>query len=635
MKQKKTETLLYSTIGVAFMFLVIVGANLIFSALRVRVDMTEDKLYTLEAGTKQILKQIDTPIEVRFYCSQSEKQMPSQFKSFAKSVEDLLEEFRQQNPRNIEIRKFNPTPDSEAEDMARLDGIEARNLPSGEAFYMGVAVSLDPAKVALPYLAPERERLLEYDLARAISRVMSTNKPVVGLMTTLPMTGTPSNPMMARMGQRGQEPWIVYNELKRDFEVESVPLDSAEIPANIKVLLVVHPREISDKAQFAIDQFILRGGKLIAFIDPLCLVDSSNPGPMGMNMGNGSSLPKLLKAWGLEFEPGKVVADLGFMKGDLAGPDGRRRMEPTWLFLNPKGIDRKDAIMSQFDNILLPSCGAFGGTPVSGLKLETLLHSTTNSQLVDTFMAQGAGDKIVSDFQRSGTELKLAVRLTGKFKTAFPDGQPADTAKDEDKDKEKDKPKEAEKKDSLKEGKGENVVYLVGDADMLFDNFSVRKLPMFGLAQPFNGNLTFVQSITEQMAGDSNLIGARSRASIRRPFTVVEDMRAEAQRRFQAEIARFEKEVQEAQQKIGEIQSKKEGNQRFFLSPEAQAELAKLQQRQAEGNRALREVRKKLRRDEESLENRLKWANIAGMPIVVMIAGLTLATIRRRKTTAR
>jgi ABC-type uncharacterized transport system involved in gliding motility auxiliary subunit len=330
-----------------------------------------------------------------------------------------------------------------------------------------------------------------------------------------------------------------------------------------------------------------------------------------------------------------VVADLGFMKSDLAGPDGRRRVEPTWLFLNTKGIDRNDAIMSQFDNILLPGAGAFTGTPVSGLKMESLLHSTTNSQLVDGFMAQGAGQKIVTDFSPSGKELPLAVRISGKFKTAFPDGKPADTAKPDEKDKPKEAKKDEPAKEYLKESKSDNVVYLIGDADMLFDNFSVRKLPVFGLAQPFNGNLAFVQSITEQMAGDSNLIGARSRASIRRPFTVVEDMRAEAQKRFQVEIGRFEKEVQEAQQKIGEIQSKKEGNQRFILSPEAQAEMAKLQQKQTSANRELREVRKKLRRDEESLENELKWANIAGMPVLVTIAGVVLAIIRKRKTVAR
>ena len=179
------------------------------------------------------------------------------------------------------------------------------------------------------------------------------------------------------------------------------------------------------------------------------------------------------------------------------------------------------------------------------------------------------------------------------------------------------------------------MVYLVGDADLMYDNFSVRKLPMFGLVQPFNGNLTLVQSLVESMAGDSDLIGVRSRASIRRPFTVVEEMKSEAQKKFQAKIGDYEKQAQEAQTKISEIQSKKEGNQRFILSPEAKAELAKLQETQVKASKELRRVRKELRQDEESLENRLKWTNIAAMPLGVTIVGLALAVLRKKRTVAK
>jgi len=632
---KKVEALLYSTLGVAAMFIVILGLNLIFSPVRARLDLTADKLYTLADGTRKILKKVDSPIEIRLYTSRGENRMPSNLKNFAQNVEDLLAEFKAQNPANIVIKKLDPKPDSEEEDLARLDGIEGQPLSNGEQFYNGICISLDPQKVALPYLAPERERLLEYDLARAIARVLSTNKPTVGLMSPLPIAGMQLPPqMMMQMRQRGQDPWIVLNELKRDFEVQTVPMETDKIDDAIKVLLVVHPKNITDKAQFAIDQFVLRGGKLIAFLDPACLVDQSGANnPMGMDMGGGSSLPKLLKAWGLEFDPGKVAADLNFMK-QIGGPDGRPRLEPSWLFVNPKGINSKDAIMSQFDDLLLPCPGVFAGTPASGLKMDTLLSTTKDSQLIDAFMAKmgGGGQKTIDEFKRGDKEMALAVRLTGKFKTAFPDGKPAEENKDGEK---KDEKKEEKKDDALKECKTENFVYLVGDADLMYDNFSVRKLPLFGMVQPFNGNLTFVQSLTEQMAGDSDLIGVRSRASIRRPFTVVETMRAEAQRKFQTKIGDFEKQVQEAQTKIGEIQSKKEGNQRFILSPEAQKELSALQEKQARANKDLRRVRKELRQEEESLENRLKWINIAAMPLAVALAGVALAVVRKKKTVAR
>jgi ABC-type uncharacterized transport system involved in gliding motility auxiliary subunit len=629
---KKIEALLYSALGVAFMFLVIVGLNLIFSPARLRVDMTSDKLYTLTEGTKKILAKVDAPIEIRFYCSRGENRMPSNLKNFAQNVDDLLEEFRALNPKNIVVKHFDPKPDSDTEDLARLDGVEAQPLSNGEQFYMGVTVSLDPQKVTIP-ISVERERLLEYDVARAIARVMSTNKPVVGLLTPLPMAGMQLPPqMMMQMRQRNQDPWIVVSELKRDFEVQSVPLDADKIDESVKVLLVVHPKNITDKTQYAIDQFIMRGGKLIAFLDPACLVDQSGQQAMGMNMGGNSSLPKLLKAWGLEFDTAKVAADLAFTK-EVGGPDGRPRVEPSWLFINPKGINNQDAIMSQFDNLLLPCAGVFTGTPAAGLKMDTLLHTTKDSETVEAFLAAmgGGGQKTIDEFKPSGNEMKLAVRLTGKFKTAFPDGKPAEEKKDDEKKDDKDKGKE----ESLKECKAENVVYLIGDADMLYDNFSVRKLPMFGMVQPFNGNLTFAQSLVEQMAGDKDLIGVRSRASIRRPFTVVEEMRAEAQRKFQSKIGEFEKQVQEAQTKISEIQSKKEGNQRFILSPEAQKELASLQEKQARANKDLRRLRKELRQEEESLENRLKWVNIAAMPLAVASAGVVLAVLRKRRTVAR
>jgi ABC-type uncharacterized transport system involved in gliding motility auxiliary subunit len=640
---KKVEALLYSAVGVFFMFIVILGVNLLFGATRLRMDLTEDKLYTLTEGTKKILKKVDSPVEIRFYCSRGESRMPSTLRNFAQNIEDLLAEFKAQNPANIQIKKFDPKPDTEAEDLARLDGIEGQPLPSGESFYMGVCVSLDPQKVSVPFLSPERERLLEYDLARAVARVLSTNKPVIGLMTPLPIAGMPMNPMMMQMGRRGQEPWIILGELKADFDVQTVPMETEKIDDNIKVLMVVHPKSISDKAQFAIDQFVLRGGKLIAFLDPACLLDQSGQNPMGLNMGGGSSLPKLLKAWGLEFDTAKVAIDLSFIK-EIGGQDGRPQKKIEWLFVNPEGINTKDAIMSQFDDILMPCAGVFTGTPATGLKMDVLLHTTTNSETIESFMAQmgGGGQKTLDEFKRSGKEMALAVRLSGKFKTAFPDGKPAEDKKDEEKtpdgekkDVKPDEKKEPAKDDSLKESKADNVVYLVGDADLMYDGFSVRKHPIFGFAQPLNGNLTFVQSMVEQMAGDSDLIGVRSRASIRHPFTVVEKMHVQAQEKFQDRISKLEKEAQDAQTKLSELRVKKDGNQRFIVPPEARAEIEKLEKINAQASKELRRARKDLKQEEASLENGLKWMNIGAMPVAVTLAGLLLAAVRRKRTVAR
>ena len=249
MKKKSLETILYSTAGIGAMALILIAFNVITSTVKARVDLTKEKAYTLSAGTKAILAKLDTQVKVRFYCTQAESSTPDTvyLKGYAKRVDDLLTEYKQASHGKLTIEKYDPQPDSDAEDSARLDGIQAETLRNGDRFYMGLAVSLLDEKQTIPFLDPNKERLLEYDLSRAISRVVTPEKPVVGIMSAMPVFGMPSNPMMMRMGQQGQQPWVIVNELKNDFNVKRVAMDVDNIESDIKVLLVIHPREISDK----------------------------------------------------------------------------------------------------------------------------------------------------------------------------------------------------------------------------------------------------------------------------------------------------------------------------------------------------------------------------------------------------
>ncbi|HZO84635.1 MAG TPA: Gldg family protein, partial [Verrucomicrobiae bacterium] len=419
--------------------------------------------------------------------------------------------------------------------------------------------------------------------------------------------------------------------------VRQVQMDVDKIEDDIKVLVVAHPKEISDKAQYAIDQFILRGGRLIAFLDGQAIMDQSkNPqNPMMPNFSANSSLEKLLKAWGVQFDTTKVAADMNF--ATRFQRQNRQETAPAVLSLNPTGINKDDTVTEQLDNLLIPFAGVFSGTPVEGLKQEVLLKTTPKSQLVEGFMAQMGGDQILKDFKESGTSYPLAVRLKGKFKTAFPDGKPKDTKPDDDKkDEKKEEPKPEE---SLKEGKGENAVILIGDVDMLSDNFSVQIQNFFGqkIIIPRNSNLTFVQNMVEQMSGDENLIAMRSRATLNRPFTVVQEMQAQADERFRAKIKELEGSLQETQKKLNELQAarKDQGQQRTILSTEQQAELQKFRTKEADAKRELKEVRKDLRREIDSLENRLKWTNIAGMPALVTAFGIGLALFKRQRAKNR
>jgi ABC-type uncharacterized transport system involved in gliding motility auxiliary subunit len=632
MNKKKLEAILYSTVGVVAMLILLIGANLIAGVFKQRVDLTADKLYTLSPGTKAILNQLDGTVTIRFYCTRDE-QMPVMLKTYAQRVEDLLNEFRQHAKGNLEIQKFNPTPDSDAEDSANLDGVEGQMLQTGDRVYLGLSVRFLDEKVAMPFLSPDREKLMEYDLARAIATVLSTEKAVVGVMTALPVFGQQPNPMMMQMGQMQQQPaWTFISELQRDFTVEPVDTSVESIDDHIKVLLVVHPKDLSENTLYAIDQFILRGGKLVAFLDPMSIMDRSNQHPQFGNMSGGSSLGRLTKAWGVEFENGKVVADMEYSTQISRGQ--RAESMPTFLSLTSEAVNKDDVITSQIDSLLFPFPGAFSGTPAEGLTKTVLLKSSKNSQLVDSFMAQLSGEQVTKEFKASGTEYALAIRLTGKFKTAFPEGAPKAAPAEAEEDEAKPEPEAAA---GLKESAGPTAVTLIADCDFLHDQWSVQVQNILGhrLVTPRNGNLNLVQSVVEELAGDSNLIGSRSRATLSRPFTRVNKLEAAAQASYQEKIRSLEEGLQETQRKLNELQQNKELGQRFIMSPEQQAELARFREREAEAKKELKEVRKRLRQEIVSLENRVKWLNIAGMPLLVTLSGISLAFLKRKRTAAK
>jgi ABC-type uncharacterized transport system involved in gliding motility auxiliary subunit len=471
-------------------------------------------------------------------------------------------------------------------------------------------------------------------------RSETPEKPTIGLMSPLPVFGMPSNPMMQQMGQQGSQPWTIVNELKNDFNVKRVGMDVDKIDDDIKLLLVIAPKDISDKAQYAIDQFIMGGGKLVAFLDAQCLADNRQQNQMMANMGGGgSSLDKLLKAWGIQFDSGKVVADLKY-KMQLRGRNNEPQEAPAWLALTADAINKDDVTTSQIDNIWLPLCGAFTGTPVAGLKETVLLHSSKESQLVDAMLANLSGENIMKEFKPSGVQYNLAVRLTGKFKTAFPEGAPQDK-KDEksDADKKDDKkPEDKKPGDSLKETKSDNAVVLFGDSDLLYDPFTIRRIdsPFGAMQMAMNANLNLAQNVLEQMTGDSNLIAVRSRATLNRPFTRVKELEAAANEKFQSEIKRLEDSAADSQRKINEMQAqKKDKDQRFILSPEQRTELEKLRKEEAETRKHLKQVQKDLRKEVVSLQTRLKWINILAVPLAVTATGIVIAIVNRRKTSAK
>src|SRR5882672_4073253 len=611
---RRTENLLYSAGGLVAAALILVLLNLVLGAVRGRVDLTQGKLYTLSEGTRAVLVKLESPVKIRLYFSQNEIPLP--IKAYGRRVEDLLAEFRQAGRGKVTVEKLDPQPDSDAEDSATLEGVEAQVTPSGDKFYLGASISYADQKLALPALALDREPLLEYDLVRAVARAAATAKPVIGVMSALPVFGMPPSPMT---GGQPMEPQVFIGELRRDYTVKRVSLDADRIDDDVRVLLVIHPRGISDKAQYALDQFVLRGGKLIALLDPSAYFDQL--GQMGgMGGGTPSSLDKLLKAWGLAFDSGKVVLDMRYLTG--AGP----RTLPTLLSLNDNAFAPNDIATARLGSLLMPFAGVFTGKPADGLSETVLMKTSAYSQLVDSFAATAQGDAAVRGFKPSGTEYALALRLTGKFKTAFPDGKPkAD-------DKAKPLPSKAESA-PLKVSAADNAVVLVGDSDFINDGAAVQIQEIFGqrIVIPRNGNIAFAQALVDQFAGDPDLIKLRSRASAARPFIRIRDMEAKAQQAYLGKIKELEDNLGQTQQKLNALQKGRGAGAGAILTAEQQVELENFRRRAAETRLALKEVRRELRSESEALQFWTKVVNIALMPLLVAIAGIAFAALRRRR----
>jgi ABC-type uncharacterized transport system involved in gliding motility auxiliary subunit len=631
MNKKYLATLFYSTGGVAALVVILIAVNFLLGTFNVRVDLTQGSVYTLSQGTKTILSKLEAPVKIRFYYSQSSAAVPVGLKTFAKRVEDVLREYERAGNGKVVIEKLNPEPDSDAEDSAALDGIDGQLTNTQEKFYLGLAVSFLDQRAALPVLAPDREQLIEYDITRAISRVASTTKPVIGIMSALPVMGRPLNPMLK---QQPTEPWVLSTELQNLFTVKKVELNADQIPDDIKVLLVIHPRDVSETTEYALDQFILRGGKMIAFLDSYAYFDQQPDmqNPLGGSAAGQSTFYRLLKHWGYGMEMGKVVADLTYASG--AGP----RILPTLLSLTPEALNKDDVVTSQIGTMLVPFASVFTGKPAEGLAQTVLAQTSPNSMLVDLIIATLSGEPSTRGFQPSGSPYPLAIRLSGKFKTAFPEGKPQPYQRPSMDGKQDDsKADDPKATPQLKESAQENAVVLVSDVDLLTDGAAVEVQEIFGqrLVVPRNGNLNFAQSLVEQVAGDFDLTKLRSRAAFTRPLTVIQQMEARAQQSYLGKIKELEDNLNQTQEKLTALQKQRAGAASTILTPEQQAEIENFKRKAIETRRDLKELRKNLRVESDALQFWTKLINIGLVPLLVVILGMVLAAARRRKVVAK
>lgn len=420
-----------ATTGIAALLTIaiIVALNFLVGGIgtgNVRLDLTEDGLFTLSPGTKNILGRInpDEPVTIKFYATDDDRVMPNILKPHARAIEDLLLEYEKQANGNVTLEVIHPNPDTDEEDKAKDDEVRGMQVnQEGDRIYLGMTVQCLDRKEILPFLNPEDATSLEYDVSRSIAKVIKPAKTVIGLMSAMPVGGTPSMPFQQ---QRGPEAWAVVQQLRADYEVREIPVTADKIDTDITVLLVIHPADITETAEFAIDQYLLGGGNVIAFVDPQSLLAqamSSQPNPMTGQPGNmintASDMPSLLRAWGISYKKDMVLADMNY-RGMLQG-----RLMPTAVQIPNEAINQDDRVTSGLQSFTLVNAGAFDIERKEGLDVITLATSSEQSEMIDTTEAEKLRRQPMTNFAPSGKKQVVGVRITGKFKTAFPNGRPA------------------------------------------------------------------------------------------------------------------------------------------------------------------------------------------------------------------
>ena len=615
--------------GLAVLLVIIGAVNLIIANLRLRVDLTAEKLYTLSDGSRQVLGKLENDVVLKFYFSSSSAEMPMGLKTYANQVQDLLKVYALAGKGRVTLEAYDPKPDSDSEEWAQRYGIEPQQTnPFGQPVYFGLVAVCGEAEQVMPGLNPRTEATLEYDITRLITRVAWPEKPVLGVMSSLSVLGAPQNPMMM-MQQRRQPPdqgWAAFSELRKDYTLREIKTDAEEIESDVKALIVLHPKDLSEKTLFAIDQFVLRGGRLVVCVDPFSVADfeaNQQQNPMMMQMGGGagqagpSTLGKLFDSWGVTFDTSKIVADMSCATKLNTG-NGRVEDNPAFLSLGKPNMAKDDLLTAQLSQVMMPFAGALSDNTSKEITFTPLITtSKDNACLVDQMNAQFGMSAMRAQLKPDGVQRVLAARLQGTFKTAFPNGVEGG----------------ATNAAPNKLASGTSTVMVFGDSDFLNDRFCVQVMnSLFGnIAQPINDNLTLFGNTVEQFAGRQELIGVRSRGQFNRPFAKVDALEVKAMKQWQAEEERLEATLNETQQRLTALQQQKTGNERLILSKEQQTELEQFRKAQADTRKQLKEVRKNLNKEIEHLGLTLKVVNIALLPLLVIGFGLYRGIQRKKR----
>jgi ABC-type uncharacterized transport system involved in gliding motility auxiliary subunit len=614
-------------IALAVLFLGVVMLSNI--ALRgMRLDLTQNKLYTLSPGTQQVLKDLKEPVNLYYYFSRdtAAKRAPLMM-PYAARVREFLEEIAARSGGKIHLQVIDPQPFSDDEDRAAEYGLQSLQ-PDGEALYFGLGGSNSTdGRSAIPNFQADREEFLEYDVAKLITELGTQNKPVMGLLSSIGLQGQ-FNPQTGQMG----DPWPIYTQLQQLFTVRTLTPDLDHIDKDVDVLMLVHPKNLPPKTLYAIDQFIMRGGRMLLFVDPNSGADVSGQDPTnplaGAMANHSSDLKPLLGAWGVDYDPGKVVGDLKLGLEVRANANSGPTRHIGILGLRHADMDPKDVITATLESINLATAGALAQHPGAKTTFEPLLMSSTSAGLIPAqrFNALMDPSGLRDGFNSTGVRYTIAARISGPVDSAYPNGPPGDQ-----------KPVAGPPIAHLAKSTQPANIVVIADTDFLMDYLWVQTRELLGqrISQAFANNGDFVANALDNLSGSSALISVRGRASFSRPFERVEALKHQADDRLRGKALELQSELQQTERKLTELQTKRNDQTSLMLSPEQEAELKRFTADKTRVRKELRETERGLDVDINRLNSWLKVINIGIAPLLVAVAGIVILSLRRRRRAAR
>lgn len=628
-------------LALALLFIALVLVNYLASSLPVRLDATAEQIYTLSPGTRALLGKIEEPITLDYYFSKSISGIPIGYKNYAERVREMLRQYAKAARGKLILNVIDPGPDTPEEERATAAGIEPQQLPSGEQIQFGLVATQADQQKAITALNPEREQFLEYDLSQLIYGVEQFDKKKLGLITSLPIQAAQPDMQMMMMRQQPAPGQFVATEWERTFDLVPVQADATTLPSGLDALAVIHPENLSPKLQFAIDQFLLGGKPVFLAVDPSSQYFKRQGGQQAMMMGGppqnvSSDLPALLGAYGVAYDPQKVVGDLD-NAAQVRADGGNVVRYPVWLNLAHESFNAQSLPTAQLNSALFVEPGSIAAKAGSGLTFTPLIESSADSGDVPAMALQFAQPDAVARQVKPEGKKTIAALVTGKFKTAFPNGAP----------KEETPPADAEKKDGaapapakdeapsapgLQESKTTSTLLVVADTDWLFDDYSVRKINFFGqvAADPLNDNLAFAANSLEFLSGSQDLISIRGKGSSLRPFKVVQAMEVEANKKYQEKLTELDARLGQVQTRLTELQGKKNEGGKLVVSADVAKAIEDIQKQQATMRGERRDIRRALREDINALGNRLLVINLLASPLLVCGFGLWFSRHRRK-----